>query len=79
VWDLASSLWPFCANGDRLDKDAVAEFLHSYRSAGGPVPPEEDDLIVPLMRILEVLRAPTDRNPQWDLQLANLRAYTALG
>jgi Ser/Thr protein kinase RdoA (MazF antagonist) len=80
VWDLASSLWPFCADGDRLDQDAVTEFLHSYRAAGGPVPPDEDDLIVPLIRtkrILEVLRAPTDRHPQWDLQLANLRAYAA--
>jgi Ser/Thr protein kinase RdoA (MazF antagonist) len=82
VWDLASSLWPFCAAGERLDERAVAEFLAAYRSAGGPVPPDEDDLIVPLVRakrILEVLRAPTDRDPQWDLQLANLRAYTSIG
>jgi hypothetical protein len=45
------------------------------------VPSDEDDLIVPLIRarrILEVLRAPTDRHPRWDLQQANLRAYTAL-
>jgi Ser/Thr protein kinase RdoA (MazF antagonist) len=82
VWDLASSLWPFCAIGDRLDDRAVAEFLAAYRSAGGPVPPAEDDLIVPLVRarrILEVLRAPTDRDPRWDLQLANLRAYKSIG
>jgi Ser/Thr protein kinase RdoA (MazF antagonist) len=82
VWDLASTLWPFCADRDQLDEDAVTEFLHTYRAAGGPVPPDEDDLIVPLVRsrrILEVLRAPTDRDPQWDLQLANVRAYTALG
>ena len=24
-------------------------------------------------------RAPTDREPRWDLQLTNLRSYTALG
>jgi hypothetical protein len=45
------------------------------------VPPDEDDLIVPLIRgrrILEVLRAPTDRHPRWDLQQANLCAYAAL-
>jgi hypothetical protein len=53
-------------------------FVDSYRASGGSVSPEEDDLIVPLVRvkrILEVLRAPTDRHPRWDYQLANLRAY----
>jgi Ser/Thr protein kinase RdoA (MazF antagonist) len=82
VWDLASSLWPFCAQGDRLDDQAVAEFLATYRAAGGPVPPDEDDLIVPLVRarlVLEVLRAPNDRDPRWDHQLENLRAHAALG
>ena len=81
VWDLASSLWPFCADGERLHRRAVTEFLTAYRAAGGTVPSDEDDLIVPLIRarrILEVLRAPTDRHPRWDLQEANLRAYTAL-
>jgi hypothetical protein len=81
VWDLASRLWPFCADGDRLDQRAVTEFLTAYRAAGGTVLSDEDDLIVPLIRarrILEVLRAPTDRHPRWDFQQANLRAYTAL-
>ncbi|HKX14276.1 MAG TPA: phosphotransferase, partial [Propionibacteriaceae bacterium] len=82
VWDLASSLGPFCSapDGD-LDVNAMQEFLDSYRGARGRVPPEEDDLIVPLLRvkrILEVLRAPTDRHPRWDYQLANLRAYQHL-
>jgi hypothetical protein len=57
---------------------ATQDFLDAYRAASGRVPPEEDDLIVPLLqvkRILEVLRAPTDRNPRWDYQLANLNAY----
>jgi hypothetical protein len=69
------------ADGDRLHKRAVTEFLTAYRAAGGTVPSDEDDLIVPLIRarrILEVLRAPTDRHPRWDLQQANLRAYAAL-
>jgi Ser/Thr protein kinase RdoA (MazF antagonist) len=81
VWDVASSLWPFCSVGDRLDTDATSAFLRAYRAAGGPVPPHEDDLIVPLVRakrLLEVLRAPTDRHPRWSLQRANLRAYSAL-
>jgi hypothetical protein len=46
------------------------------------VPPDEDELIMPLVRaklLLEVLRAPNDRDPQWDHQLANLRAHAALG
>jgi hypothetical protein len=57
---------------------ATESFVDSYRASGGRVSPEEDDLIVPLVRvkrILEVLRAPTDRHPRWDYQLANLRAY----
>jgi hypothetical protein len=59
----------------------VTGFLTAYRAAGGTVPSDEYDLIVPLIRarrILEVLRAPTDRHSRWDLQQANLRAYTAL-
>ncbi len=81
VWDLASSIRPFCINTDRLDADAVAEFTEAYRAGGGPVPSNEDNLILPLIRaklILEVLRAPNDRNPRWDYQLANLRTYANL-
>ena len=80
VWDLACGIWPFCDAEDDLNA-AVAECLVAYRDAGGLVPPAEDDLIIPLIRakrILEVLRAPTDRHPRWDLQLANLRAYQML-
>jgi Ser/Thr protein kinase RdoA (MazF antagonist) len=83
VGGLASSIGPFCSTADgALDDKAAKEYIDSYRVAGGRVPPEEDDLIVPLLRIkriLEVLRAPTDRHPQWDYQLANLRTYQVLG
>ena len=83
AWDLASSILPFCttAEGD-LDTSAKQDFLDAYRAASGQVPPDEDDLIVPLLkvkRILEVLRAPTDRHPRWDYQLENLRSYQLLG
>jgi Ser/Thr protein kinase RdoA (MazF antagonist) len=82
VWDLASSIWPFCSTArGELDTNAMEDFLDGYRAAGGRTPPAEDDLIVPLLRakrILEVLRAPSDRNPRWDYQLANLQAYQAL-
>jgi len=79
VRDLASSIGAFCITSDgALDRRATESFVDSYRASGGRVSPEEDDLIVPLVRvkrILEVLRAPTDRHPRWDYQLANLRAY----
>ena len=82
VWDLASSILPFCSTaGGDLDTSATQGFLDTYRAASGRVQPEEDDLIVPLLRvkrILEVLRAPTDRHPRWDYQLENLRAYQLL-
>ena len=83
VWDLACSIGPFCSTPDGdLDRSAAAAFIDGYRASGGRVPSGEDDLIVPLLRvkrILEVLRAPTDRHPRWDYQLANLRAYQLLG
>ena len=59
----------------------IAATGRRIRAAGGTVPVEEDSLIVPLVkakRILEVLRAPHDRHPCWDLQDDNLRAYEAL-
>ena len=82
VWDLASAMWSFrSSGGSELSTDAAGDFMQSYRAAGGPMPPEEEDLIVPLIRarlLIEVLRAPHDREPQWDHQLASLRAYTTL-
>ncbi|WP_270889540.1 phosphotransferase enzyme family protein [Pedococcus sp. 5OH_020] len=82
VWDLASAMLSFCSSqGGELNRDVMNDFVRAYRAAGGPVPPEEDDLLVPLARtrlLLEVLRAPYDRHPQWDRQLASLRAFTIL-
>jgi Ser/Thr protein kinase RdoA (MazF antagonist) len=82
VWDLASAMWSLSSSEDAEPwPDAMTDFVRVYRAAGGPVPPAEDDLIVPLVRarlLLEVLRAPYDRQPQWDRQLASLRAYTSL-
>jgi Ser/Thr protein kinase RdoA (MazF antagonist) len=82
VWDLASAMWSFCSSPDaELSPEAMTDFVRVYRAAGGPVPPEEDELLVPLVRarlLLEVLRAPYDRQPRWKRQLASLRAYTEL-
>jgi Ser/Thr protein kinase RdoA (MazF antagonist) len=80
VWDLAASLWSFCDPADW--RPGIADFVAGYRDGGGRMPGDDEDLILPLVRakrILEVLRAPTDRQPRWDLQLANLEAYQALG
>jgi hypothetical protein len=56
-------------------------FIDGYRSAGGIAPPRDDELLVPLVRvkrILEVLRAPTDRHPRWEHQRRNLRSLQNL-
>jgi Ser/Thr protein kinase RdoA (MazF antagonist) len=81
VWDLANAVSTFCARGDDLDREACARFAAAYRAAGGTAPAEEEDLVVPLVRvkrILEVLRAPTDRHPRWEHQKANLRSLRNL-
>jgi Ser/Thr protein kinase RdoA (MazF antagonist) len=76
-WDLANAIGTFCTAGDELDAVAARAFLAAYRDAGGTAPPGERDLLVPLMRvkrIMEVLRAPGDREPRWAHQRHNLRA-----
>jgi Ser/Thr protein kinase RdoA (MazF antagonist) len=80
-WDLANALGTFCFAGDELDPAAARRFLTAYREAGGTAPREEEDMLLPLMRvkrILEVLRAPTDREPRWQHQRHNLRALQHL-
>jgi Ser/Thr protein kinase RdoA (MazF antagonist) len=83
AYDLASGLWEFSADasGD-LDREAMTEFAAAYRDAGGTVPPEEDDLLVPLIRvkrIVELLRMPTDRHVDLDYHARNLDAFWSLG
>jgi Ser/Thr protein kinase RdoA (MazF antagonist) len=81
TWDLANAVGTFCFAGDDLDRPAARGFVDAYREAGGTAPPEEEDLLVPLMRakrILEVLRAPADRDPRWEHQRHNLRALRNL-
>ena len=82
AYDLAIAAWFFCRTGAELDRAALARFIAAYRGGGGTVPPAEDDLLVPFIRVkrvLEVLRAPTDRHVDWDEQLENLRAAESLG
>ena len=80
-FDLANALGSFCFAGDELDRGAARRFLTTYRNAGGTAPLDEEDLLLPLMRVkrtLEVLRAPTDREPRWEHQRHNVRAMTEL-
>jgi aminoglycoside/choline kinase family phosphotransferase len=81
TWDLASAIGAFCSAGDALDLGACRRFLADCRATGGTARAGDDDLLVPLIRvkrILEVLRAPTDREPRWDHQRHNLRSLEPL-
>jgi Ser/Thr protein kinase RdoA (MazF antagonist) len=84
TFELANGVWEFCKRygDDDLDRDAAADFVAAYRDEGGVAAAEDDDLLVPFIRVkrtLEVLRAPTDRHVDWDYQLHNLRAAENLG
>jgi Ser/Thr protein kinase RdoA (MazF antagonist) len=81
VYDLAVGAWYFARDGAELEAAALRRFVTAYREAGGPVPPAEDDLLVPFIRVkrvLEVLRAPTDRHVDWEEQRVNLVAAERL-
>lgn len=83
AYDVACAAWSFTVAemSDQLDRGAMDDFVARYRDAGGTVPPSEDDVLVPLVRvkrILEILRAPTDRRVDWEYQLRNFRAAEKL-
>lgn len=81
TWDLATAMWSFCHRGDELDRERAPAFVAAYRAAGGTAREADDDLLLPLVRVkrvLEVLRARTDREPLWDVQRENLRALAHL-
>jgi Ser/Thr protein kinase RdoA (MazF antagonist) len=73
--DLAAGVWHFA----RSDREAADRFVATYVEAGGA---ESDRAVLtPLIRakrVLEVLRAPTDRYVDWDYQSDNLRAIELL-
>ena len=83
AFDVAHAMWDFSldAAGTGLHRSGAERFMSVYRAAGGTVPPEEDDLLVPFVRvkrILEVLRAPTDREVDWGYQRRNMLAADRL-
>jgi Ser/Thr protein kinase RdoA (MazF antagonist) len=59
VWELARSLWEFAKDKQRHDlvEDRAGEFLVAYRAAGGPVPREEERLLVPMIRVVRLSEA----------------------
>lgn len=87
VWELARSTWEF-AKDKRLHDlrpERARLFLEAYRSAGGPVPREEEHLLLPLIRSVrteEALRHLTDGayGRLWDARYTahNLRAIANL-
>jgi Ser/Thr protein kinase RdoA (MazF antagonist) len=85
IYDLANAVWEFSKlkdERDDYDRAAGDRFVAAYREAGGTVPPDEDDLLVPLIRvrrIMEVVRAPTDRHVDWEYQRHNVRSFRNLG
>jgi Ser/Thr protein kinase RdoA (MazF antagonist) len=73
--DVAAGLWHFA----RPEGDIADRFLAAYVDAGGIT--VDRALLTPLIRVkrvLEVLRAPTDRHVDWDYQLENLLAIERL-
>jgi Ser/Thr protein kinase RdoA (MazF antagonist) len=73
--DVAAGVWHFARPGG----GAAAGFLAAYADAGGIT--IDPGLLTPLIRVkrvLEVLRAPTDRHIDWDYQLENLLAIERL-
>jgi Ser/Thr protein kinase RdoA (MazF antagonist) len=87
VWELGRSLWEFAKDKRRHDlkPERAGEFLAAYRAAGGPVPREEEPLLVPMIRSVrlgEALRHLTDavHGRAWDpfYTTHNLRSFENL-
>jgi Ser/Thr protein kinase RdoA (MazF antagonist) len=87
VWELGRSLWEFAKDKRRhyLKPERAGEFLAAYRAAGGPLPREEERLLVPMIRCVrleEAMRHLTDAayGRPWDAFYTthNLRSYENL-
>ena len=78
IWQLPGGCSARMATDSTSGRD---EFLTVYRAAGGTVPSDEYDLIVPLIRAWRILGSAAHRligsTCRQDLQQANLRAHTA--
>jgi hypothetical protein len=67
--------------GERERLDGSITVGHSRRCSTRRSPCSPPDVLLPLVRvkrILEVLRAPTDRDPRWEHQRRNLRSLANL-
>lgn len=78
--DLAAGIWHFAWRRSRPDDGTANAFLRAYRDAGGTVSAPLESLLpfIRAKRVLEVLRAPTDRHVDWQYQLRNLQALEYL-
>lgn len=73
TYELGRAVWEFCHDRatHTLDKAKASQFLQVYQDAGGVVPAEEFDLLVPFMRcvrLIEVLfhLGEAARGESWD-------------
>ena len=86
AWELARAAWEFSRTDNGFEPARAATFIHHYRAAGGPVNEAEDDVLLPLLRTVQVIEAMwalTDalRGRPWDpgyMAATNLRALEQL-
>jgi Ser/Thr protein kinase RdoA (MazF antagonist) len=88
VYELGRVLWEYCKNPERdgFDRDRSAQYLAAYKAEGGPVPEDEWDLMVPLLRYLKYIEVMLYVHNSiigdvWDpaYGLENIKALIALG
>ena len=57
-WELGRAAWEFSRHEEGgFEPSSMREFVGDYRRAGGPGPEEEDDLLVGLLRTVQVMEA----------------------
>jgi len=87
VFELASALYEFCKDDERctLERARATAFLQAYREAAGPVPPSDDDLLLPFIRVIRLIEVlfsldQARQGQPWDpaYTLGNLRALENL-
>ena len=70
AFELGRAIWEFCDEDDELDVDFAHQWLEAYVDAEGPVPPDEFDTLVTMMRVSvlsDALRDLTYEGPTEDV------------
>jgi Ser/Thr protein kinase RdoA (MazF antagonist) len=87
VYELGRVLWEYCKNPERtgFTIEQSVRYLSVYKAEGGPVPEDEWDLMIPLLRYLKYIEVMLYINNSvigdvWDPSygLENIKALTAL-